>query len=57
MQINPLLIKKCFIRGLISPIMIEKFSLGKNSIKIKKRMVLKSKGNPENKSLSFLAKF
>ena len=33
------------------------FTWGKNSIKIKERKVLKSKENPENKSLSFLAKF
>ena len=33
------------------------FTWGKNSIKIKGRKVLKSKENPENKSLSFLAKF
>ena len=57
MQIIPLIKELFYLRGKISPTMIERFSLGgKNSIIIKKRVVLKSEGNTENKSFSFLAK-
>ena len=35
----------------------EVFTWGKNSIVIMKRVVLKSEGDPENKSFSFVAKF